>query len=107
MRRPADILHYNLYRSIEPGIAGREGGVLRVIQTTAGFFIDSVPVTSLPYYFVVTAMTTSGEGSASAEVSASPTADSDATSNDDRDAPDGVFECGEPLECWTRGSISR
>ncbi len=101
----SDILHYNLYRSIEPGIAGKESGVVRVTQTSAGYFIDSVPVTSIPYYYVVTAMTTSGEGAPSPEVSASATGDSDGPPNDDRDIPDGVFDCGEPLECWTRGSV--
>jgi hypothetical protein len=104
---PSDILYYNLYRAIEPGVAGLSSGVTLLAQTSAGFFIDSVPVTGIPYYYVVTAVTTSGEGSPSAEVSASPSADNGGSSDDDRDVPDGVFDCGEPLECWTRGSTPR
>jgi len=103
---PADILYYSVYRSTESGIAGKVSGVTKLTETSAGFFIDSVPVTGIPYYYLVTALTATGEGSPSAEVSVTPTSDGETRPGDDRDVADGVFECGEPLECWTRGSVT-
>jgi hypothetical protein len=97
---PTDVLAYRVYRSINPGIGARPVDVTMVAETALTALTDSVPINGVSYYYVVTALTMSGEGETSAEVSVKP--EESGYDNDDGSGgvPGGVFDCGEPTHCW-------
>ncbi len=97
---PAEILAYRVYRSISPGISAGATDVTMIAEPASPAFTDSVPINGISYYYVVTAVTMSGEGETSAEVSAKP--EESGTGDDDGSGgvPGGVFDCGEPTHCW-------
>lgn len=66
-----DILSYTLYRSTTANVASNLAGAVK-IEGVASPHIDLVPAGQTTYYYVVVAVTASGEGPASAEVSATP-----------------------------------
>lgn len=68
---PADVLSYNLYRSLTPGIDPNVS-VANKFEGVVSPHIDVVPAGQVTYYYVVTAVTAGGEGAPSAEVSATP-----------------------------------
>ena len=67
----ADILSYTLYRSTSANVAANLAGAVK-IEGVVSPHIDLVPAGQTTYYYVVVAVTGSGEGPASAEVSATP-----------------------------------
>lgn len=92
--RPEDILLYNVYR-----FSSTEAATL-VAQTYAGLFIDTPPVAGVPWSYRVSAVTVAGEGPASATISITTSSSEDDNAGDSSGIPEGVFDCGEPTECW-------
>jgi fibronectin type 3 domain-containing protein len=97
---PEDILYFQIYRSVEPNFANNLTPTNQLVRTSAGFFIDSVPVTGIPYYYRVTAVTAAGEGAPSSEVSVTLSGASEDSSSGISNPHGGVFDCGEPTHCW-------
>jgi hypothetical protein len=100
---PEDILYFQIYRSVEPNFANNLTPTNQLVRTSAGFFIDSVPVTGIPYYYRVTAVTAAGEGAPSSEVSVTLSGASEDSSSGISNPHGGVFDCGEPTHCWQYG----
>jgi hypothetical protein len=92
--RPEDILLYNVYR-----FSSTESATV-VAQTYSGLFIDTPPVAGVPWSYRVSAVTVAGEGPTSATISITTSASDGEDSGDPSQIPDGVFDCGEPTECW-------
>lgn len=68
----APIDSYVLYRSIEPDIAGDLTKAQKIEDVTSPY-VDSVPAGGVPFYYVVAAVNSVGEGAVSAEDDATPT----------------------------------
>src|SRR5690606_15292583 len=62
---------YVLYRSIEPDIAGDLTKAQKIEGATSPY-LDAVPAGGIPYYYVVAAVNSVGEGAVSAEATATP-----------------------------------
>ncbi len=71
-----------------------------IAETSGTSFNDSVPINGVAYYYIVTALTTTGEGAASSEVSAKPEEAGLGGDDGSSGIPGGVFDCGEPTHCW-------
>src|SRR5690606_38959508 len=67
----APIDSYVLYRSIEPDIAGDLTKAQKIEGATSPY-LDAVPAGGIPYYYVVAAVNSVGEGAVSAEATATP-----------------------------------
>ena len=68
---PSLVLSYNVYRSTTPGIVPGVT-VATKFENKVSPFVDVVPAGQVTYFYVVTAVTQSGEGPASNETAATP-----------------------------------
>lgn len=68
----APIDSYVLYRSIEPDIAGDLTKAQKIEDATSPY-VDAIPAGGIPYYYVIAAVNSVGEGAVSTEATATPT----------------------------------